>query len=146
MQYQQCVTCKQSKPIDEFSWRHRLVGERHIHCRDCQRTYKRNHYLRHKVAYIERSKKQKEESVLRNRRLVQEYLKTHPCVDCGESDPIVLEFDHVGKKDRTVAKLVLQAVSWEKILKEIQQCQIRCANCHRRKTAQQLGWYKKLGL
>jgi hypothetical protein len=67
--------------------------------------------------------------------LVLAYKVTHPCVDCGESDPIVLDFDHVrGKKAFDVSFGAHRAYSWEHILKEIAKCEIRCANCHRRIT------------
>ena len=69
---------------------------------------------------------------LRNRQLVIEYLKTHPCVDCGNSDIRVLEFDHVrGQKLGNVSHAVHQTWSEEKLLNEIAKCEVRCCNCHR---------------
>lgn len=63
------------------------------------------------------------------------YLETHPCVDCGENDPVVLEFDHVrGEKEFNIADVARNAVGREKLQEEIQKCEVRCANCHRRKT------------
>lgn len=76
---------------------------------------------------------------------VIDYLRTHPCVDCGEDDVIVLEFDHVrGKKKRTVASMLVQGYSFEKILLEIAKCDVRCANCHRRKTAKKGNWLRAI--
>jgi hypothetical protein len=72
-------------------------------------------------------------------------LLTHPCVDCGESDPVVLEFDHViGEKKHNIAYLVRSGRNWRSITKEIQKCEVRCANCHRRATARRDGNWKKL--
>lgn len=70
-----------------------------------------------------------------------EYLKTHPCVDCGETDPIVLEFDHRDPKEKSFT--IGQAKdNLNKVIAEIAKCDVRCANCHARKTAQQFN-YKK---
>lgn len=72
------------------------------------------------------------------------YLKDHPCVDCGEDDPIVLTFDHVrGRKSDSIARLASRSgASWSRIEREIKKCQVRCANCHARRTAKQFGWRK----
>ena len=69
-----------------------------------------------------------------------EFLLDKKCVDCGEKDPIVLEFDHLipNSKFKTVAKMMSGHYSWASVLKEIGKCEIRCANCHRRKTYWQL--------
>ena len=72
-----------------------------------------------------------------NRRFVDEYLASHPCVDCGEADIVVLEFDHViGEKHKAISVLVQNAASTRRIAQEIAKCEVRCANCHRRRTAQ----------
>ena len=73
------------------------------------------------------------------------YKGEHPCVDCGEKDPIVLTFDHVrGEKRMDVAAMLHGNYKWESILIEIAKCEVRCANCHMRKTAKQFGWYAKI--
>jgi hypothetical protein len=146
METKQCVSCKQVKPISEYNYKHRLIGKLHTHCRECQKGYKRKHYETHKEAYIAKAARQKEEAVKRNHQLVAEYLRMHPCVDCGEADIIVLEFDHRSSKDRPIARLVQSGLSWQKILSEIEKCDVRCANCHRRKTARERKYFKFLGL
>ena len=70
-----------------------------------------------------------------NRANVLAYLQTHACVDCGVSDPLVLEFDHVrGVKRMDVSRLVAAGYPWPAIEEEIAKCEVRCANCHRRVT------------
>jgi hypothetical protein len=72
-----------------------------------------------------------------------EYLENHPCVDCREGDPVVLEFDHVrGVKSYNVSAMGWLMLSWTSLLKEIEKCEVRCANCHRRKTAERLSTYR----
>lgn len=77
------------------------------------------------------------------RKGVFDYLRTHPCVDCGETDIAVLEFDHRDQKAKEVrvSALVAQGYSTRTVMREIAKCDVRCANCHRRRTAKQLGWY-----
>jgi hypothetical protein len=77
-----------------------------------------------------------------NRQNLLDFLKnSNGCVDCQELDPIVLEFDHVSNKRAQIAD-ILGSWNWKTIEFEISKCEIRCANCHRRKTAKQFGWYK----
>jgi hypothetical protein len=113
-------------------------GQRQHHCRSCQAQYRREHYLRNRPRYIERSQRRKRELWAKRTQLLLEYFADHPCTDCGESDPVVLEFDHLRDKSFSIgAKLATYA--WDDILEEIEKCDVVCANCHRRRTAQRRG-------
>ena len=71
--------------------------------------------------------------VKRNREYIDNYLTSHPCVDCGEKDIVVLDFDHVrGIKEIEVTRMIKRN-SLKKIDEEIKKCEVRCANCHRRR-------------
>ena len=54
------------------------------------------------------------------------------CVDCGVTDPRVLEFDHVnGDKVAGIAALIKTLnVSLSDVLVEIEKCDLVCKNCH----------------
>ncbi|MEA2445721.1 MAG: hypothetical protein QOJ12_3013 [Thermoleophilales bacterium] len=69
-------------------------------------------------------------------RWVYAYLSAHACVDCGLTDPVLLEFDHVGSKRNGVMALAWSEYSLETIIREISQCEVRCCNCHRRRTCE----------
>lgn len=81
----------------------------------------------------------KRRAKIRARLWLKEYLRTHPCVDCGESDLRVLEFDHLdpGNKLSGVSRLACNGASLRKILTEVAKCEVRCANCHRRRTVEE---------
>ena len=74
-----------------------------------------------------------------------EYLADKSCTDCGETDPIVLDFDHKDRstKFKNVARMLGGHYSWKSIMVEIEKCDIRCANCHRRKTYVQFDCWGK---
>jgi hypothetical protein len=48
---------------------------------------------------------------------------------------VVLDFDHVGEKTRNVSRLVTIEAGLDRLQREIDECEVRCANCHRRQTA-----------
>jgi len=60
----------------------------------------------------------------------------------GESDPVVLEFDHQRDKVYAISWLVYNKRKIEVLQAEIEKCLVRCANCHRRKTAKDFGFYR----
>ena len=70
-----------------------------------------------------------------------DYFETHPCTDCGETDPVVLEFDHLRDKRFNISN-ALPYRNWQSILDEIAKCEVVCANCHRRRTAERRGFLR----
>lgn len=70
----------------------------------------------------------------RNRAYVRDVLLQSECIDCGISDLLVLEFDHVEVKEANVSDLVRSECGLARIQAEIDRCEVRCANCHRRRT------------
>jgi 5-methylcytosine-specific restriction endonuclease McrA len=71
---------------------------------------------------------------------IVDYLSVHGCTDCGERDLVVLEFDHVGPKRSHVAVMVTKGASPKALAREVANCEVVCANCHRRRTARRSGW------
>lgn len=68
---------------------------------------------------------------------ISSYLAEHPCVDCGETAPEVLDFDHIaerGQKTAPVSAFVRGGYALAKLIAEVALCEVRCANCHRRFT------------
>ena len=82
----------------------------------------------------------KQRRVLEARALVRAILLESPCADCGADDPAVLELDHVGPKRREVSVLVSRGLRESALRREIEQCEVVCANCHRRRTARRGRW------
>jgi hypothetical protein len=104
------------------------------------------HYQRYGEQYRERAKirRAKIKKILQTKML--EYLHDKSCQFCGENDPRVLDFDHIDPKQKSIgiARAITNGIDWDRILKEIQKCRILCANCHRKHTAEQQGWYRVL--
>lgn len=140
-----CSKCKKEKSIADYNFKNKSLGIYHSECKDCTRLFVKNHYNKNRQYYLNKTHK-------RNTRLRQEisnytkqYLQNNPCVDCGEKDIVVLEFDH--KRDqfvkfKAVSSMIRALYSFNKIKEEINKCEVRCANCHRRKTAKEFNWVK----
>lgn len=78
-----------------------------------------------------------------NRPNLLQYLSTHHCVDCGNADARVLEFDHIDKDTKSYEiGVMLNTFKWEKILTEINKCEVRCANCHKIRSGIQFNWWR----
>ena len=138
-----CARCHVAKPLSEFPVKNAARGTHSSYCRPCCREYGREHYRNNVAIYVAKAKARAAIERPANRRIVATYLSTHPCVDCGEADPVVLEFDHrdPAEKANEVSRLI-HASTPGKLLREIEKCDVRCGNCHRIRTAAQFGSYR----
>jgi hypothetical protein len=138
-----CPTCQISKPSTEFNINKSRKDGLQSFCRECQKIYDQSYYatrVERRTSTYERVKDRRK----KKREMIWQYFLEHPCVDCNESDPVVLEFDHreQSEKEEEIGRLVQNGASVKRLFQEIDKCDVRCANCHRRRTAVQCGWYK----
>lgn len=61
------------------------------------------------------------------------------CVVCGEKDPIILCFHHKDRGSKSEQLMyasknnksaALYRLGWDKMMEEIEKCDVMCANCH----------------
>lgn len=90
-------------------------------------TYARSYHMDYRRIAARRARQRRKE----NKAFLLSFLKRHPCVDCGEDDFIVLEFDHVRGKRAAISNLLPRRR--EVLLAELDRCEVRCANCHKRR-------------
>lgn len=136
-----CGSCKEIKTENDFYKNCVKKDGLGSYCKKCNTLWVKKRYLRNKEYYDNKNK----EARLRNQKYVHKYLLDHPCIDCGEKDPVVLEFDHIKDKKICVSEMVRKLHALSSIQKEIEKCVIRCANCHRKKTAKERNWFKFFG-
>ncbi len=129
-----CSRCNLLRPSSDFTFRDRKSGELQNWCRTCSAEYKAAHYRRNRSREITRIRRNSARTRAANRARIRDYLASHPCVDCGESDTVVLEFDHLRDKRLDVSRMAYVGWPWRTIEAEIAKCEVRCANCHRRIT------------
>jgi hypothetical protein len=135
MAQKKCNHCKEWKDEEEFNWRWKSLGIRHKTCRDCAHRFNKNYYEGDaKERHLQQVKERTEAAREAAREYVYQYLLSHPCESCSETDPRVLEFHHVGQKDMAITRMVTGGFSIKRIQAEISKCNVYCANCHRRIT------------
>lgn len=94
--------------------------------KEYQANYIRKHYQENKQYYIDKARENKRALSV----WFQEYKKTLSCSICGFSHHAALQFHHRDSKETNVSQMINKGSSKENIMKEIEKCDVLCANCH----------------
>ncbi len=132
-----CCTCHELRPLTDFNVRRAAPDGLQSRCRACSRAW----YVAHREQHRANVRRRTVPTRVEYKRRIGAHLQAHPCVDCGETDVRVLDFDHEAGSDKRsdIAALVAACGRWSDIEAEIAKCSVRCANCHRRVTSERAG-------
>lgn len=98
-------------------------------CKKCHKSYRDGHYKANRQKYITKSG----DRTKRLRKEWREYKSTLKCIKCGENHPGCLDFHHRNKNDKKYnIGLCVDRFSLDVLKKEIEKCDVLCANCHRK--------------
>lgn len=131
-----CPVCKKEKEIYNFHKLTKSKNKAQSYCMECKKQvdkirYQKNpKYFRYMYKIVEQ----------RNLKYIWDHISKRFCVDCGENDIAVLDFDHIKGKRHNIN--AMRSHSIKTIDEEINKCVVRCANCHRKKTAKEGNWEK----
>ena len=95
----------------------------------------KRHYERNKPLIKARAIAYTKKHLATVRQYIVNYLESHPCISCGESDTVVLEFSHrdASEKRFYIGEAPKRGFSLDSVVREIAKCDILCANCNRRR-------------
>lgn len=134
-----CGRCRRERSFSHFN----RAGDGLQHwCRDCFREYFRARGELH-LRQVKESTRRRTAAACA---LVRARLIAEACVDCGEDEIAVLEFDHVRDKRGGLARMAHEGAELEEIEAELAKCEVVCASCHRRRTATRAGWARATGV
>lgn len=110
-------------------------------CKPCMADYER---VRYQNGDRERKTRNRKNTQQRARDYIWSVLTSSKCVDCENDDPLVLEFDHKDDSGKEYDIAEMHCLSVTRIKKEIEKCDVRCANCHKKRTSLQFGFWRSL--
>lgn len=124
-----CNKCKIEKDESEFAFRNKVKNILQGNCRSCKRLIDNNDYNREgrKTSIREANKRLR----IKIRNFLEDYKKGKECIKCGDKRAYVLDFHHLLNKEFDIANSISRAISKERLIKEINKCELLCANCHR---------------
>ena len=144
-----CTRCGKRKKMEQFPRHKRAKYGRAERCKVCHRELNKE-YRQKNPEKVKKSvanwvaknpEKAKAGQARRSKRYWAKYTAWYKslkaereCARCGEDHPACLDFHHrdPSTKVESVAVMVRERYSREKILAEIEKCDCICANCHRK--------------
>jgi len=115
-----CTSCKEFKNESDFSKKSERKDGLQSSCKVCNSVASKQYYSKNKDKHKKTIKRNKKKYTEKTRKWVYQYYLDNHCVDCGEDNPIVLEFDHIkGSKINSISRMISNNFSLSNIKKEI---------------------------
>lgn len=126
-----CASCQQNLSEDFFNKKKKGLQP---YCKSCQSQHQKNWYAQNKEIRAKQIKSAQRKRIAYNVERLNE-IKSRPCADCGvKYNPWQMDFDHLRDKNYYIGYAVHQGTGLASLMKEIQKCDVVCANCHRNRT------------
>lgn len=125
-----CIECKCNKPLGEFRWKNKSKGWRKSECKECSKKRDKKYYTPHRKHLLKCAKKKR---VTLKQEWHNDLKKTMGCNRCGDLRWYLLEFHHSDPttKEYAISDMFRMDFSTQRMLKEMNKCELLCANCHR---------------
>ena len=124
-----CSSCNDNKEEVEFYKK----GKNRLHswCRKC---FSNNRKGKHNTKDILKLRAVRRKAL---QEFLIKYLLENPCIKCGHSNVVSLQFDHRNRisKKYDISKIIANTLSKQTLTEEMNKCDVLCANCHAEKTA-----------
>ena len=126
-----CPKCKTEKSRTEFNKNRTKQDGLSIYCRYCNKLYLKKHYNKNKDYYKTKAQRFKRKISKR----IKELKENSPCTDCKKFFHFsAMDFDHIRRKKKGEISSLKQSVSIQKLIEEMNKCELVCACCHRIRT------------
>jgi hypothetical protein len=123
----ECVHCKNIQPLRAFNTSKKSSTGRKSICKPCEIKYQKSWHVNLGVDH---------------KRYIYNHLESNPCIDCGESNPMKLEFDHFRDKAFNISQAIIKRKTLDQLKNEIKKCVVRCSSCHTAKTHKEQDTWK----
>lgn len=116
MDNKKCSQCNQNKPLNEFYSRSSKDNKPYDRCKTCFNQYCTERWIQKKIDSI--------------------IYKGSKCIICGIKYPdepyVIFDFHHRNPKEKDFDWGKMRLRSFDKIVKELDKCDLLCSNCHRK--------------
>ena len=125
-----CSKCNISKEETEFYFTNKKHDKLKARCKACTKIDKHEYYIKNKDTIIPKVQ-------IRNNRWalwLQNKKENLKCIKCGEDFGPCIDFHHrdPSEKEYSISSMIGRGWPFWKIEKEMEKCDVLCANCHRK--------------
>lgn len=134
-----CYRCCEIKQPEDMQtkgvYKKKVMGV----CKECWEKYYKQF-----TSDPELKRRKKEKQSIQKRKFIIQYFHSNPCVDCGETNILVLQFDHLNPEEKKyeISTILSNNYSLKLLKEEINKCEVVCANCHSKRTAKTFGSWR----